>query len=67
MNITFWGTPNYAVPSLDALHEAGHRLVAVVSQPDRRRSRGAQPTPSPVAARALALGLPAPVRRLISP
>ncbi|MEB3352108.1 MAG: methionyl-tRNA formyltransferase [Cyanobacteriota bacterium] len=58
MNITFWGTPNYAVPSLDALHEAGHRLVAVVSQPDRRRGRGAQPTPSPVAARALALGLP---------
>jgi methionyl-tRNA formyltransferase len=54
----FWGTPAYAVPSLDALVAAGHTLVGVVSQPDRRRGRGAALMPSPVKARALELGLP---------
>ena len=41
MKILFWGTPAYAVPSLEALVAAGHELVGVVSQPDRRRGRGA--------------------------
>ncbi len=58
MKILFWGTPSYAVPSLDALVAAGHQLVGVVSQPDRRRGRGKELVPSPVKARALALGLP---------
>ncbi|MFY8147978.1 MAG: methionyl-tRNA formyltransferase, partial [Prochlorococcaceae cyanobacterium] len=58
MKILFWGTPAYAVPSLDALIAAGHRLVGVVSQPDRRRGRGRERQPSPVKARALELGLP---------
>jgi methionyl-tRNA formyltransferase len=58
MKILFWGTPAYAVPSLDALVAAGHALVGVVSQPDRRRGRGKQLMPSPVKARALELGLP---------
>ena len=58
MKILFWGTPAYAVPSLDALVAAGHELVGVVSQPDRRRGRGKQLVPSPVKARALELGLP---------
>lgn len=58
MRILFWGTPAYAVPSLDALVAAGHRMVGVVSQPDRRRSRGRELLPSPVKARALELGLP---------
>ena len=58
MNVLFWGTPAYAVPSLNALHAAGHRLVGVVSQPDRRRGRGKELMPSPVKARALELGLP---------
>jgi methionyl-tRNA formyltransferase len=58
MKVLFWGTPAYAVPSLDALLEAGHTLVGVVSQPDRRRGRGAALMPSPVKARALELGLP---------
>ena len=58
MKILFWGTPAYAVPSLDALVEAGHELVGVVSQPDRRRGRGKALMPSPVKARALELGLP---------
>jgi methionyl-tRNA formyltransferase len=58
MKILFWGTPAYAVPSLDALMASGHQLVGVVSQPDRRRGRGKALVPSPVKARALELGLP---------
>ena len=58
MNILFWGTPAYAVPSLEALLAAGHGVVGVVSQPDRRRGRGSALQPSAVKARALALGLP---------
>jgi methionyl-tRNA formyltransferase len=58
MNVLFWGTPAYAVPSLNALHAAGHRLVGVVSQPDRRRGRGKELVASPVKVRALDLGIP---------
>ena len=58
MRILFWGTPAYAVPTLEALHGAHHTLVGVVSQPDRRRGRGGALNPSPVKQRALELGLP---------
>ena len=58
MKILFWGTPAYAVPSLEALVAAGHQLMGVVSQPDRRRGRGKALMPSPVKARALELGIP---------
>ena len=58
LKILFWGTPGYAVPTLDALHDAGHRIVAVVTQPDRRRGRGKQLIPSAVKTRALELDLP---------
>jgi methionyl-tRNA formyltransferase len=58
MRILFWGTPTYALPSLDALVAAGHQVVGVVSQPDRRRGRGAELLPSPVKQRALELHLP---------
>jgi len=58
MKILFWGTPAYAVPSLEALVAAGHTLVGVVSQPDRRRGRGKDLMPSPVKARALELSIP---------
>lgn len=58
MKILFWGTPAYAVPSLEALVAAGHTLVGVVTQPDRRRGRGKELQPSPVKARALELGIP---------
>jgi methionyl-tRNA formyltransferase len=58
MKILFWGTPAYAVPSLEALLKAGHQVVGVVTQPDRRRGRGTALLPSPVKARALAFDLP---------
>ncbi len=58
MKVLFWGTPAYALPSLNALQAAGHQLVGVVSQPDRRRGRGKELMPSPVKARALELGIP---------
>jgi methionyl-tRNA formyltransferase len=58
LRILFWGTPAYAVVSLEALVRAGHELVGVVSQPDRRRGRGKSLVASPVKQRALELGLP---------
>ena len=58
MKILFWGTPTYAVPTLNALSSAGHEIVGVVTQPDRRRGRGKQLIPSPVKARAIELGVP---------
>jgi methionyl-tRNA formyltransferase len=58
MKILFWGTPAYALPSLEALLTAGHQVVGVVSQPDRRRGRGKALMASPVKARALDLELP---------
>ena len=45
------------MPTLDALLSAGHQIVGVVTQPDRRRGRGKQLMPSAVKARALELGL----------
>src|SRR5262249_36523916 len=56
----FFGTPDDAVPPLRALHDAGHDIALVVTQPDRRRGRGGAATPSPVRAAAEALGLPVP-------
>ncbi len=58
MKILFWGTPAYALASLDALVAAGHELLGVVSQPDRRRGRGSTLVPSAVKSRALELALP---------
>ncbi len=51
------GTPDFAVPALEALHGAGHEVVAVYSQPPRPAGRGQKERPSPVHARALELGL----------
>ena len=58
MKILFWGTPAYAVPTLQALHTAGHTIVGVVTQPDRRRGRGKQLMPSAVKAAALEIDVP---------
>lgn len=57
MRIIFMGTPDFAVPTLDALIDAGHEVVAVYSQPPRRAGRGKAERPTPVHARADALGL----------
>ncbi|MDG2532689.1 methionyl-tRNA formyltransferase [Sphingomonas sp. HITSZ_GF] len=58
MRVIFMGTPEFAVPVLDALVEAGHDVVAAYSQPPRAGGRrGKALTPSPVHARAEALGI----------
>jgi len=57
MRIIFMGTPDFSVPVLDALVEAGHDVVAVYSQPPRPAGRGKKDRPSPVQARAQVLGL----------
>ena len=57
LRLIFMGTPDFAVPTLEALADAGHEIVAVYSQPPRRAGRGKAERPSPVHARAQALGL----------
>jgi len=62
--IIFLGTPQFAVPSLAALLDAGEEVVAVITQPDRPRGRGQKVSPSPVKELALRHELPVlqPVR-----
>lgn len=64
MRIIFMGTPDFAVPALDALAEGGHQVIAVVTQPDKPKGRGKAVLMPPVKERALALGIPVyqPVR-----
>lgn len=57
MRVIFMGTPDFSVPVLDALHQS-HEVAAVYSQPPRPAGRGQALRPSPVQARAEALGLP---------
>ena len=57
MNIVFMGTPDFAVPSLKALVEAGHAVKAVFTQPDKPKGRGMKLTPSPVKEYALTRGI----------
>jgi methionyl-tRNA formyltransferase len=57
MRIIFMGTPDFAVPTLDALVAAGHEVACVYTQPPRPANRGKRETPSPVHARAEALGI----------
>jgi methionyl-tRNA formyltransferase len=58
LRLVFLGTPEFAVPSLARLVEAGHEVAAVYTQPPRRAGRGMAVTPSPVARFALSHGLP---------
>ena len=58
LRVVFFGTPQFAVPSLQRLLESRHQVVGVVTQPDRRRGRGQKVTDSPVKATALAHGVP---------
>lgn len=57
MRIVFMGTPDFAIPSLRELVDAGHEVVAVVTAPDRPAGRGLQLKPSPVKEFALSRGL----------
>jgi methionyl-tRNA formyltransferase len=58
VTVAFFGTPAFAVPTLDALLASKHRVVAVVTQPDRPRGRGQKTSDAPVKARALAAAVP---------
>jgi methionyl-tRNA formyltransferase len=59
MRIIFMGTPDYAAPTLEALYQAGHKIVAVYSQPPRPAGRrGLEVLPSPVHRTAERLGIP---------
>jgi len=58
VRVIFLGSPEEAILALDGLHGAGHDIALVVTQPDRRRSRGGGADPSPVKRRALEIGLP---------
>ena len=58
LRIAFFGTPAFAVPTLDALLGSRHTVVGVVTQPDRPRGRGQTMSDAPVKARAVAAGLP---------
>src|SRR3954454_4729193 len=58
LRVVFMGTAPFAVPCLHAVAAAGHKVLAVVSQPDRPHGRGMKLQPTPVKAAARELGLP---------
>ena len=58
MRIVFMGTPDFAVPTLTALIEGGHEVVAVVTQPDKPKGRGGKMQYTPVKEAALARDIP---------
>lgn len=58
MRVIFMGTPDFAVPTLRALVEAGHDVTAVVTQPDRPKGRGKKEMPPPVKETAQELKIP---------
>jgi methionyl-tRNA formyltransferase len=58
LTLIFMGTPEFAVPTLEALIQKGHRVSLVVTQPDKPKGRGQKLAASPVKAKALELGIP---------
>jgi methionyl-tRNA formyltransferase len=58
LRIVFMGSPDFAVPSLEKIDQSPHSVVAVVSNPDKRRGRRGKPVPTDVKKKALELGLP---------
>jgi methionyl-tRNA formyltransferase len=58
LRVAFFGTPGFAVPTLEHLVHSPHRVVGVITQPDKPRGRGQQITDGPVKALARSLGLP---------
>jgi len=57
LRVAFFGTPGFAVPTLEHLVQSPHQVVGVVTQPDRPRGRGQQVSEAPVKALASSLGL----------
>jgi methionyl-tRNA formyltransferase len=57
LRVAFFGTPQFAVPTLDALLASAHQVVGVVTQPDKPRGRGQKETDAPVKARAREAGV----------
>lgn len=57
LRVVFFGTPGFAVPTLDSLLASSHHIVGVVTQPDRPRGRGQHVSDGPIKARAVAAGL----------
>ena len=57
MKVVFMGTPDFAVPSLEALAKEGFDILGVITQPDRPKGRGQKLQPSPVKEKAVELGL----------
>lgn len=57
MKLVFCGTPRFAVPTLQALTAAGHRVELAISQPDRPVGRSGEINPTPVKAAAIAHGI----------
>jgi methionyl-tRNA formyltransferase len=58
MRIIFMGTPEFALPGLNALYQSGHTIPAVVTQPDRPKGRGEHLAPPPAKVMAERFGLP---------
>lgn len=58
LRLAFFGTPDFAVPTLEQLIKGRHEVVTVICQPDRRRGRGRKPSPAAVAEVALRAGVP---------
>jgi methionyl-tRNA formyltransferase len=58
LNLVFCGTPAFAVPTLEKLHQPGFSVSLIVTQPDRPRGRGMELALSPVRQKALEFGLP---------
>ncbi len=58
LRLIFMGSPDFAIPALDALIDAGHRIVAVYCQPPRPAGRGQRDMPSAVHAHAMGRGIP---------
>ena len=58
MRIVFMGTPDFSVPALKALVEAGHQVIAVVTQPDKPKGRGKEVQMTPVKIQAMEYGIP---------
>jgi len=57
LRVVFMGTPEFALPSLEAIFNSGHRIIGVVTQPDRPRGRGRKLAPPPVKVWAVERGL----------